>query len=110
MSRIRSGSGYPFENVYAYLRAIRAGNHVFVSGTTARPPDLEGDAYAGRGDQITQNSICSEIDALKFDYSAFKRRARYHRIFHCFIFVISFPTLCAATVEPPCDKPSFLSS
>ena len=40
MSRIRSGSGYPFENVYAYLRAIRAGNHVFVSGTTARPPNF----------------------------------------------------------------------
>jgi enamine deaminase RidA (YjgF/YER057c/UK114 family) len=36
----------PFENVYAYSRAIRAGNHVFVSGTTARSPDLEGDAYA----------------------------------------------------------------
>lgn len=46
MSHIRSGSGYPFENVYAYSRAIRAGNHVFVSGTTARSPDLEGDAYA----------------------------------------------------------------
>ena len=46
MSHIRSGSGYPFENVYAYSRAIRAGNHVFVSGTTALPPDLEGDAYA----------------------------------------------------------------
>lgn len=46
MSRVLIGSGYPFENAYGYSRAIRAGNHVFVSGTTARPPDLDGDAYA----------------------------------------------------------------
>jgi enamine deaminase RidA (YjgF/YER057c/UK114 family) len=45
MSRVRIGSGYPFESAYGYSRAIRAENHVFVSGTTARPPDLEGDAY-----------------------------------------------------------------
>jgi enamine deaminase RidA (YjgF/YER057c/UK114 family) len=45
MSRIRIGSGYPFENTYGYSRAIRAGNQVFVSGTTARPPELDADAY-----------------------------------------------------------------
>ena len=38
-------SGYPFEDSYGYARAIRVGDHVFVSGTTARPPALEGDAY-----------------------------------------------------------------
>jgi enamine deaminase RidA (YjgF/YER057c/UK114 family) len=38
-------SGYPFEDSYGYARAVRVGDHVFVSGTTARPPALEGDAY-----------------------------------------------------------------
>jgi enamine deaminase RidA (YjgF/YER057c/UK114 family) len=38
-------SGYPFEDSYGYARAIRVGDHVFVSGTTAHPPALEGDAY-----------------------------------------------------------------
>jgi enamine deaminase RidA (YjgF/YER057c/UK114 family) len=38
-------SDYPFEDVYGYARAVRVGDHVFVSGTTARPPHLDGDAY-----------------------------------------------------------------
>lgn len=38
-------SGYPFEDVYSYARAVRVGDHVVVSGTTARPPHLDGDAY-----------------------------------------------------------------
>jgi enamine deaminase RidA (YjgF/YER057c/UK114 family) len=38
-------SGYPFEDSYGYARAVRVGDHVFVSGTTARAPALEGDAY-----------------------------------------------------------------
>lgn len=37
-------SGYPFEDVYGYARAVRVGNQVFVSGTTARGRDLEGNA------------------------------------------------------------------
>jgi enamine deaminase RidA (YjgF/YER057c/UK114 family) len=45
MSRLRVESGYPFEKEYGYSRAIRAGNQIFVSGTTARSSDLEGDAY-----------------------------------------------------------------
>ena len=45
MIRTNISSGYPFEDVYGYARAVRVGNQVFVSGTTARPPDLEGDAY-----------------------------------------------------------------
>jgi enamine deaminase RidA (YjgF/YER057c/UK114 family) len=39
-------SGYALEDAYGYSRAVRAGNQVFVSGTTARPPELGGDAYA----------------------------------------------------------------
>jgi enamine deaminase RidA (YjgF/YER057c/UK114 family) len=43
--RTNISSGYPFEDVYGYARAVRVGDHVFVSGTTARPPHLDGDAY-----------------------------------------------------------------
>jgi enamine deaminase RidA (YjgF/YER057c/UK114 family) len=39
-------SGYALEDAYGYSRAVRVGNQVFVSGTTARPPELGGDAYA----------------------------------------------------------------
>jgi enamine deaminase RidA (YjgF/YER057c/UK114 family) len=43
--RLNVSSGYPFEDTYGYARAVRVGNQVFVSGTTARGPDLELDAY-----------------------------------------------------------------
>jgi enamine deaminase RidA (YjgF/YER057c/UK114 family) len=43
--RTNISSGYPFEDTYGYSRAVRVGNQVFVSGTTARPPHLDGDAY-----------------------------------------------------------------
>ena len=45
MSRQNIASGYAYENEYGYSRAVRVGNLVFVSGTTARPPALNGDAY-----------------------------------------------------------------
>lgn len=45
MTRTNISSGYPFEDVYGYARAVRVGDQVFVSGTTARSPHLEGDAY-----------------------------------------------------------------
>jgi enamine deaminase RidA (YjgF/YER057c/UK114 family) len=44
--RTNISSGYPFEDRYGYSRAVRVGDQVFVSGTTARPPHLDGDAYA----------------------------------------------------------------
>jgi enamine deaminase RidA (YjgF/YER057c/UK114 family) len=45
LSRRNIGSHNPFEDVYGYSRAVRVGDHVFVSGTTARPDDLGADAY-----------------------------------------------------------------
>jgi enamine deaminase RidA (YjgF/YER057c/UK114 family) len=45
LSRQNVSSGYDFEDIYGYSRAVRVGNQVFVSGTTARPPQLGGDAY-----------------------------------------------------------------
>ena len=45
MSRRNVLSGYPYEDEYGYSRAVRVGNQVFVSGTTARPPHLDADAY-----------------------------------------------------------------
>ena len=46
MNRTEVRSGYPFEDTYGYARAVRVGDQVFVSGTTARPPHLDGDAGA----------------------------------------------------------------
>jgi enamine deaminase RidA (YjgF/YER057c/UK114 family) len=45
LTRTSISSGYPFEDTYGYSRAVRVGDQVFVSGTTARPPHLDGDAY-----------------------------------------------------------------
>ncbi|MGJ4997167.1 RidA family protein [Bradyrhizobium sp. HKCCYLS3077] len=43
--RLNISSGYPFEDRYGYARAVRVGQQIFVSGTTARGPDLDRDAY-----------------------------------------------------------------
>lgn len=45
MTRTNISSGYPFEDTYGYSRAVRVKDQVFVSGTTARAPHLDGDAY-----------------------------------------------------------------
>ncbi len=45
MARKNIASGSPFESVYGYSRTVRVGNQVHVSGTTAKPPHLDGDTY-----------------------------------------------------------------
>lgn len=45
MIRKNFSSGYAFEEAYGYCRAVRVGDQVFVSGTTARAAALDGDAY-----------------------------------------------------------------
>ncbi|MEM9039495.1 MAG: Rid family hydrolase [Actinomycetota bacterium] len=35
-------SGGPYEDVYGYSRAVRIGDLVFVAGTCAQPPDVDG--------------------------------------------------------------------
>ncbi len=44
MKRITITSGYAQEESFGYSRAVRIGDSVYVSGTTARPPALYGDA------------------------------------------------------------------
>lgn len=45
MERVNISSGNRFETVYGYSRAVRVGDQVHVSGTTAPAPHDNGDAY-----------------------------------------------------------------
>ena len=58
--RVNVSSGGPFEDVYGYCRAVRVGEHIHVSGTTARDPYLDGtDAHeqAIRALAIIENAL-----------------------------------------------------
>ncbi len=58
MSFERVFSGAPWESKVGYCRAVKAGDHIFISGTA--PVDDQGDVFAA-GDGYAQSKRCLEI-------------------------------------------------
>jgi enamine deaminase RidA (YjgF/YER057c/UK114 family) len=56
----RTFSGAPWEGRVGYCRALRAGDHIYVTGTA--PIDAQGNCYAP-GDAYAQTQRCLEIIA-----------------------------------------------
>jgi len=77
-------SGYPFEDTYGYARAVRVGDHVFVSGTTAREPHLSGDAY-----RQASSIIDIIVDALR------QAGAGPHHVVRTVVYVIDMADIAA---------------
>ncbi|MDZ4707372.1 MAG: RidA family protein [Saprospiraceae bacterium] len=57
MNRINISSGAKWENIVGYSRAVRIGNHIEVSGTTA----FEDGQVVGKNDLYAQTKKCLEI-------------------------------------------------
>lgn len=57
MARRTVQSGAPWEEIAGYSRAVRVGNAIYVSGTTAQGPD----GLVGVGDPAAQTRRCLEI-------------------------------------------------
>ena len=79
MTRRLISSGGPWESVVGYSRAVRAGNHVFVAGTTAAQPD--GTVFGGP-DGYLQAKRCFEIiEAALLEAGAAMRHVVRTRMF-----------------------------
>lgn len=84
-------SGNPFEDVYGYCRAVQVGDTIHVSGTTARPPDVEGcdagqqaaSALATIGEALEQAgaSWTDVVRTVTYIADASLVAAAHHRIF-----------------------------